>query len=788
MQDLHSVGFVILFLMSGISLGLAIAAFLYASGQREIIEDMQRRLAAAFNRIRHLEHTTSPTSQDSTIGASKITEQPSAFLSISPLSPEAISRVAQKMTENANDKAATLAPEPKPTPTPVSKTVQTVAPAPHYEGANTTTKKFGLEEVIGKRWLTWAGVLILFLSAGFFLKYAFQRDLIAPAGQVCLCALCGIMLLAGGLCLLRLKMRTLAQGLQGLGLAVLYVTLTAAFSIYEPPVLGQTPAFLLMTTVTALGIFLAVHENALAVALLSLLGGLATPLLVSTGHNSRDILLAYLLLLDVGVMAVAYFRQWRILDSVALAGTYVLFVGWYLKYYSDAQLIPTLLWLGVFYLIFLTLPFLFHYRNRTPVAVERFILALSNAFCALAMAWSMLYDDYQQTLGCITLGLTAIYTALAILFRKRNPKDTKTVFAACAFAVTFLTLTLPLQLSANALTIAWAAEAPLVLYIGFRFHYLPLRIFSILVALVATVQVFHAHWPLHKGLFSPFCNDNFLTSFTVAATLLLCGIIGQRLSARESNTEGIDKGISQVFWAGGGLFALLLIQQECFLWLRPEYSKQLALVASALIWLGGSLAYLFGARTAKTARFCLPGALALVIGLVYVLSTMSRLRSAERLLFLNQEFLAAGVGVLTLLLYAHVLRGMKQHVWSALCAGSSALLLFSLLTNEVSSFADEVLSQPENAIQLWVTIAWGGYAALLLITGFWRRQRWIRYSALALLAIAALKLLVLDMCHSNDLLRIIAFVVVGILLLGASFFYHKLEKRILQAERNKKEQ
>ena len=85
---------------------------------------------------------------------------------------------------------------------------------------------------------------------------------------------------------LRLSRPGYAQVLQGGAVAVLYLTLFAAFRYYG--VLAATPAFVLMVAVAALAAALAVLQDARALAVIGALGGFATPLIVSTGSDNCD--------------------------------------------------------------------------------------------------------------------------------------------------------------------------------------------------------------------------------------------------------------------------------------------------------------------------------------------------------------------------------------------------------------------------------------------------------------------------------------------------------------------
>jgi uncharacterized membrane protein len=236
-----------------------------------------------------------------------------------------------------------LAAAPWPTETPTAAEPAPAAPplptAPAQRRRDDSTNPndhfAGVEQALGMRWLTWIGVGLLFLGAAFFLKYAYDRDwlgnLFGPRLRIATAAAAALGLAVCGWRSLRNGMQALGQGLLGGGQALLYLTISAAFQpaalVVDEPLLGQTAAFALMVLVTAAGLALAVRLDAIAMAFLAVLGGFATPILIHGDRDARDLLCAYLLLLDLGVLLVASYRRWRALDLLAFAGTAVLFGG-----------------------------------------------------------------------------------------------------------------------------------------------------------------------------------------------------------------------------------------------------------------------------------------------------------------------------------------------------------------------------------------------------------------------------------------------------------------------------
>ena len=73
---------------------------------------------------------------------------------------------------------------------------------------------------------------------------------------------------------------------------------------------------------------LSIRRESLFIAVLGLLGGFATPALLSTGENRPIPLFAYLLLLNVGLAWVAYQQVWPSLTVLTLVLTTIYQWGW----------------------------------------------------------------------------------------------------------------------------------------------------------------------------------------------------------------------------------------------------------------------------------------------------------------------------------------------------------------------------------------------------------------------------------------------------------------------------
>ncbi len=208
--------------------------------------------------------------------------------------------------------------------------------------AQPTRPAINWEMFMGVKLFAWIGGLALFLGVAFFVKYSFDNNLIPPAVRMALGFLTGAGLLAGGVALSRRPYQVTAQTLCATGVGILYAVTFACRSIYHFAFFGTLPTFLLMVLITAAAFTVAVALEAQVVALLGMLGGFLTPVLLSTGVDNPLGLFGYIALLDAGLLAVALHRRWHYLGTLAALGTVVMQIGWVVTFFAAAKIYTAL--------------------------------------------------------------------------------------------------------------------------------------------------------------------------------------------------------------------------------------------------------------------------------------------------------------------------------------------------------------------------------------------------------------------------------------------------------------
>lgn len=251
--------------------------------------------------------------------------------------------------------ASASQPSPAATPPPVRRPeTAPPGPPPLPAGARPPLPKrpaVNVEAFLGRNLFAWIGGIALFFGLALFLQYSFKNNLISPGVRVALGYLFGAAMLMVGLRLPRPRYEIGVHTLVSAGLLAFCASTWAAHALHQ--FIGQPLAFALLALTSAAGFALSIRLKSQAVALLGLLAGFLTPILVSTGSDRTLALFLYIGVLNAGIVAVVLrCPHWPHLLSLGWLGTTLIQVGWLIRY---AEKHPV--WHG--YLIFCSFTALF---------------------------------------------------------------------------------------------------------------------------------------------------------------------------------------------------------------------------------------------------------------------------------------------------------------------------------------------------------------------------------------------------------------------------------------------
>jgi uncharacterized membrane protein len=401
-----------------------------------------------------------------------------------------------------------LPPELEPIPVAASEIADAWKPEPTAREAQPPVPPRGpnlIDRAIGRAraWLFGGntvlrvGVVLLFLGLAFLLRYATEGVVVPVELRYAGVATAALGLLGLGWWL-RARNSSYALILQGTGVAVLYLTVFAAMRLH--PLLDPSAAFGLLVAVTICSAILAITQDSLGLAAAAALGGFAAPILASTGAGSHVALFSYFTLLNAGILTIAWFKAWRLLNVIGFVGTFGIGFAWGLRSYSPELLWSTEPFLIAFFLMYLAIGLLYARRklmqmSDAPVEGNREAM----------LQWSAHKGDYVD--GTLLFGpplvgfglqfalvqhleFAAAFSALALgmiymgLARWLMAGRTLLLGETClALGVIFASLAIPLGLDARWTTAAWAVEGAGIFWLGLRQQRPLARAFALLLQL-----------------------------------------------------------------------------------------------------------------------------------------------------------------------------------------------------------------------------------------------------------------------------------------------------------------
>ncbi len=519
------------------------------------------------------------------------------------------------------------------------------------------------EEKLGQKWLLVAGIVILLFGVGYFLKYSFEKGWIGPVARVVMAYMLGGLLLGGGRFSKAKGFVPFGLSIMGGGLAVFYFATFAAFSIYG--LFGQGTTFAIMVLITALSASLSLLNDAKWLAVLGLAGGFLTPLFLSTGENNQVFLMTYMVFLNGGILGIAFFRRWSLLNVLGFLATWILYSGWHGSFYAKESFALSLFYVSLFFLMYSIVPFAYYLLKRgKDESVKGFYITIPNSFIAFGFSYGIIVSLYDGEWASLVTFLYGVIFGLMALWMYRKGMMGRIVFAVLvAHAALFFVITVPLFFSGPWITIFWGAQALLLLFLG-------------------------------AELKRPSLNTS---------SLILTGItLGKFLFYDFSEIFGLAE---EIFYSGG-------------------YS------------------FMMGER------------LVLEIFLLILLFVSAVVAKRKLLSLLNPS-------------------GDKG-VYYALFG----FLLFVILHIEVLAFFHQYLPDARNGA---LSVYWALYSAGIMAAGFRFNSSLLRRTAMVIFAVTVLKVFFYDTAEFSTPYRIVSFLIVGILLVGASFLYHRYRDRIIEA-------
>ncbi|WP_226469084.1 DUF2339 domain-containing protein [Luteimonas panaciterrae] len=394
--------------------------------------------------------------------------EPAAVREVAPVAPQSPPTVP--VPPVPEPQVATPAPAPGPAAPPPPVPPPLPRPAPRSEPAPPNVFEVAIRAA--QQWFTTGnvpvkiGMLVLLAGVAALLKYAndqgwLQMPIELRLAGVAVFALAGLVFGWRQ----RQRRRAFALTLQGGAIGILLLTIFAAFKLYS--LMDAGVAFgLSVLMVGGLGV-LAVAQNARVLAVLGILSGFLAPIWLSTGSGNHVALFSYYAILNAAILAIAWWRPWRVLNLLGFVFTWGIGTVWGVLQYDPEKFASTEPFLLLFFAFYLLIPIL--YARRRPAGKRDLIdgcLLFGTPLIAFLLQAGLL-EGARMPLAFCALGLAALYAMLAWLLIRRE-SYTLLGQSYALLAAGFATLAVPLALSARATASVFALEGAGVLWLGLK--------------------------------------------------------------------------------------------------------------------------------------------------------------------------------------------------------------------------------------------------------------------------------------------------------------------------------
>ncbi len=324
-----------------------------------------------------------------------------------------------------------------------------------------------LEKFIGENLLSKIGIVIFVIGMGFLVKLGIDSNVINEGMRVVI----GVVIGGGMIGLahyLRNSFAKFSSVLIGGALSVLYFTIALAF--HEYALIPQMGAFIIMVFITAFAVLLSISYDRKALAILAIIGGFGTPFFVSTGSGNSLALLTYILILDLGMLALVYFKKWNVINYIVYAFTYLLYASVFITQYALEDNVSAgglFLFLTAFYLIFFVMSIIYNLKNARKFKFAEISMLLSNSAIYFGLGLSLMSDINGGIYRGLFTGLVAVFNfGFAYKLYTRKDIDKNLLYLLIGLVLTFMTLIAPVQLEGNYITIFWALESVLLFWLA----------------------------------------------------------------------------------------------------------------------------------------------------------------------------------------------------------------------------------------------------------------------------------------------------------------------------------
>ncbi len=683
-----------------------------------------------------------------------------------------------------------------------------------------------LEKFIGENLINKIGILILVLGISYFVSYSIDKGWIPTPARV------GIGILAGALVLgvahkLRLKYTAFSSVFVAGALAIFYFTIGIAFHDYK--LFSQPVAFSIMVLITAFAALITVSYNRIELAVLTLIGGFAVPFMVSTGEGNYVVLFSYILILNSGILAIAYFKKWNLVNVLAFIFTILLYLGWWNTeiYKEHPHYSGALLFAFAFYLMFTIINIINNIKTQGVFSKMQLTILTVNTFVFYGVGMSILSSFHPDFKGLFTTFVAVLNLVYAWFLYKKFGIDKTAVYVLIGLTLTFVTLAIPIQFAGHYITLFWAGEAVLLIWLSQKSQITSYRFGAVIVhfLMLGSLVMDWNHFYAGDSVLQIVLNPIFITG--IVAVISFFGVYYLLKKEMESILQFGITFNPELYRKSVFIVGIILLYIVGFLEVAYQADSVFIVPQSSTFPVVYHLiftAILSFFLLKKDSKFGSQATTLLAIINIFLFAfVFSNFAFAE-----HEKYISSGIEyriafymhyvmlVITIYFCYQLYKMYREKeiatfftkpifVWIAafflIYIASTELMLHGLIFYDTPISVQDVLKKNptykmdkyaiessrsylaqskientrETILKTSFPILWGILAFIFLIVGIKKLSKALRIIALTLLGLTIAKLFLYDISNVSETGKIIAFILLGVLILIISFVYQKIK-------------
>ena len=482
-----------------------------------------------------------------------------ASVAASPVANEPAESPGHFIAAKSGTESPAIVPTRPPSPAPLQELPSRLTTLNSASASEQSASPVGWETFIGQKAFGWVAAILFLFSATFFLRYAYQNNWIGPVGRVAIGELFGAGLVISGCRYLLRGWRRFASMLMSTGIVVIYLATYSAFGFYQ--LLPQQHAGIFLAILVMESMLTAVFCRSSLIGMIAVVGGLMTPLLMQSDHDSYSSLFLYLLTLNIGVIAATSVQRWRAVASVAFLGTQLIYLAWYQGNYHPEKFAWALGFQLSLFTLYLGHSLIIARRSERTADYEELARFVINAVVGFVAFRALTLETWSLWIGTAALVFATIYAIVARLIMAWRPTDSRLMMTSLAVAIGFIAWAIPVQADARWISLGWTMMAIALWLFGLRISSSILRAMAAALATIAVVRVIGFDLPFFiRDPFIPVLNREALPSLAVGVLLLAAVWKADRYLPKLTSNEHWGIGFTGVC---GITLVWLVLSLEC---------------------------------------------------------------------------------------------------------------------------------------------------------------------------------------------------------------------------------